>query len=324
MLVFDRPLFVLAAVISPFVFLIVRRFFRSAFSLPFNFGASGGTAFKPPASSRLLSALPALADCLAAGLLLLAAAGPAIARNEAVRVERGADILFVLDCSPSMAALDMDGGSRLDAARALIRDFALARPADAVGLAAAGREAALLVPATVDRGALFTRLDSLEAGELGDGTALGPALALAALHLGKSAANRRALVLITDGENNAGAVHPLAAAEALAGEGGAALYVIGVGSAGAVRVDYADPLTGARRTGGFESRYSADALRAIADAAGGVFLHAPDAASLAAAFGTLNRTEAPAGRSITRTVRHGVHTPLIAAALLLVCLSILL
>jgi hypothetical protein len=100
--------------------------------------------------------------------------------------------------------------------------------------------------------------------------------------------------------------------------------VIGVGSAGAVRVDYADPLTGARRTGGFESRYSAESLRAIADAAGGVFLNAPDAASLAAAFGTLTRTEAPTGKSAVRTTRHGIHTPLITAALFLACVSLLL
>jgi Ca-activated chloride channel family protein len=140
--------------------------------------------------------------------LFIAAAGPIFISTELVWLNRGADMLFVVDVSPSMAGIDMNGRSRFDVARDLVREFAEARPSDAIGLVAVGNDASLLVPPTVDRGALFSRLDSLRLGELGDGTALGMGLGIAALHIRNSAAPRRAVALITDGENNAGAIHP--------------------------------------------------------------------------------------------------------------------
>jgi Ca-activated chloride channel family protein len=202
----------------------------------------------------------------------------------------------------------------------LIENFAASRPADAVGLVAAGNDAALLIPPTIDRKALFDRLKTLAIGELGDGTALGVALSLAALHLEHSSAEHRAVVLVTDGENNAGAVHPLTAAEALNAQD-TALYVIGVGSSGEIPIDYVDPVTKLRRTGSFESRYNAESLRAIAQAADGVFLYAPSRDSFAAAFNTLNKSETVVNRGFIRGRREGFHRVLIAAALIAVCFS---
>jgi Ca-activated chloride channel family protein len=241
-----------------------------------------------------------------------------LVKNETLWLDRGADILFVLDCSPSMAGIDMDGRNRFDTAREFITDFASNRPVDAIGLVAVGNEAALLIPPTVDRKALSDRLERLSIGELGDGTALGAALSLAALHLEHSVAEHKAVVLISDGENNAGAVHPLTAAAALNAQG-TALYVIGVGSSGEIPVDYIDPVSKLRRTGFFESRYNAESLKSIADAANGVFMYAPSREAFAAAFNSLNKSEAVVSRSITRGRKQGLHEPVIIAALILAC-----
>ncbi|MDR1147276.1 MAG: VWA domain-containing protein [Spirochaetaceae bacterium] len=316
--VFDRPLFVLAACAAPFVIFAVRRFFRGVFRLSLSLGTPGEDVFTPPACFRFFNALLRTLDIAAVCLLLIAAAGPQLVKNETLWLDRGADILFVLDCSPSMAGIDMDGRNRFDTAREFIGDFASNRPVDAIGLVAVGNEAALLIPPTVDRKVLQDRLEQLSIGELGDGTALGVALSLAALHLEHSAAEHKAVVLISDGENNAGAVHPLTAASALNAQG-TALYVIGVGSSGEIPVDYIDPVTKLRRTGSFESRYNAESLISIANAANGVFMYAPSREAFAAAFNSLNKSEAVVSRSITRGRKQGLHEPVIIAALILAC-----
>ncbi|MDR0683883.1 MAG: VWA domain-containing protein [Spirochaetaceae bacterium] len=320
MLTFDRPVFVLAAFAAPFVIFAVRRFFRGAFRLSLSLGSPGGDSFLPAANFRFFTEFPRVVDYITGCLLLLAVSGPQLVKNETVWLDRGADILFVLDCSPSMAGIDMNGINRFDTARELIRNFAEVRPADAIGLVAVGNDAALLIPPTVDRKALLDRLERLSIGELGDGTALGVALALAALHLEHSVSENKAVILITDGENNAGAIHPLTAVGSLRAQD-TALYVIGVGSSGEIPIDYVDPVTKVRRTGSFESRYNSESLRAVADAAGGVFLYAPGRDSFFAAFSAVNRAEAVVSRSIVRGRKQGLHWSLILAALILACSS---
>jgi Ca-activated chloride channel family protein len=250
-----------------------------------------------------------------AGVLLLcaAAAGPVIKTTETVWLNRGADILFVIDTSPSMAALDMDGVSRFNAARRLLTGFAAKRPADGIGLAAVGNDAALLVPPTTDRRALLSRLEQLRIGEMGDGTALGMGLAVAAFHLEKSAAPRKAAVLITDGENNAGAIHPVTAAEILR-DLGVSLWVIGIGSSGEVPIDYVDPHTRIRRTGLFDSRFNAEDLREISTAGGGTWLPAPSAEALSAAFTRLDDREMIALRSGVVSRSRSCRLPFLLAA----------
>ncbi|MDR0409552.1 MAG: VWA domain-containing protein [Spirochaetaceae bacterium] len=320
---FDNPLFALAAFAAPVVIWTAKRFFRGAFRFSIPLGTPGGDSFTPAARFRLFSAFLPAADTAVVCLLLLAASGPQLIKNETVWLDRGADILFVLDCSPSMAGIDMDGRNRFDTARELIENFASNRPVDAIGLVAAGNDAALLIPPTVDRKTLRSRLESLSIGELGDGTALGVALSLAALHLERSSAERKAVVMISDGENNAGSVHPLTAAAALAAQG-TSLYVIGVGSSGEIPVDYVDPVSKLRRTGSFESRYNADNLKAIAAAANGVFLYAPGREAFESAFNSLNKSETVVSRSVLRGHKQSLQEPLIIAALILACLSSLL
>jgi Ca-activated chloride channel family protein len=249
-----------------------------------------------------------------------AASGPHLVSSEPVWLNRGADIIFVIDVSPSMAGVDMDNRNRFDAARDLVRGFAANRPSDAIGLVGVGNEASLLIPPTIDRDILYERLEKLRIGELGDGTALGTGLALAALHMRNSTAPRRAAVLITDGENNAGPVHPETAAAAIA-EAGASLWVIGIGSFGEVPIDYVDPQTNMRRTGSFESRFNPESLRAIARKGGGTYIAAPSGAAFSAAFGRLDESEMVVRRSGAVSRNKSISGPFILAALFLLLTS---
>jgi Ca-activated chloride channel family protein len=215
-----------------------------------------------------------------------------------------------------MAGIDMNGRSRFDTARELIRSFAEDRPSDAIGLVAVGYDAALMVPPTVDRQALYSRLESLEIAELGDGTALGMGLAVSALHLRRSSAPRRVVALLSDGENNAGAVHPLSAAPVLR-DLGLSLWVVGIGSGGEIPIDYVDPFTRMRRTGIFDSRFDSESLRAIAQAGEGIYIPAPSGEALIAAFSRIAGEERIVSRSGVLVRRRSRHEPLIILALIL-------
>jgi Ca-activated chloride channel family protein len=286
---FDNPLIAaVSLILVPASALILSRL-KNPFVAAIPLGAPGGVPFK---SFQLSSFVKLLKYLELAGVLLLffSAAGPSLKTAETVWLNRGADIIFILDVSPSMAALDMDGKNRFDAARTLLSGFALHRPSDNIGLVAVGEDAALLVPPTSDRDALNLRLEQFKIGELGDKTALGMGLAVAAYHLEKSGAKRKTAVIITDGENNAGEIHPETAA-ALLREMGVSFWVIAVGSAGEVPIDYTDPYTKIRRAGIFDSRYNAESLRRLSASGGGTFITAPSAESFAAAFSRLDDAE---------------------------------
>lgn len=314
---FDAPPVLFIGAALPVIAVILSRFRKDDFSLLVPLGAPGGASFRPPFGVDSLVRFLRAGNIAALVLLFIAAAAPVFVSSETVWLSRGADIVFILDVSPSMAGIDMNGKNRFDAARDLVRSFAMTRPQDALGLVALGEDAALLVPPTLDREAFFTRLDALRIGELGDGTAIGTALALASLHVRNfRGASRRSVILITDGENNAGSIHPENAAASLR-SGGAGFWVIGVGGAGEVPIDYVDPLTKLRRTGAFDSRYDHNSLRAIAEEGGGVYIAAPSAEGFASAFARLDSGELSIGRSGVIRRRIPLHEPFIAAGVLL-------
>ena len=292
---FDNPFLLIAAfIIIPIGVYIYHRM-KNPFVLSVPLGAPGGISFKTSHVNGVVRLLKIL-EVTGVFLLFLSAAGPSIRISETVWLNRGADIIFIIDISPSMAALDMDGRNRFDAGRVLIKDFAQKRPSDSIGLVAVGEDAALLLPPTTDREALTLRLEQIQIGELGDGTALGMGLAVASYHLEKSNAKRKVAVLITDGENNAGALHPETAAGFLR-EAGAAFWLIAVGSAGEVPIDYLDPNTKIRRTGIFDSRYDVESLRRLSAAGDGIFLLASSAETFTAAFSHLDSSEITIQRS---------------------------
>jgi Ca-activated chloride channel family protein len=321
---FERPLMAGMALLIIPLLVYGARFFKNPFTVSVPLGAPGGIPFKSPL--KIEGLIKALRFLEYAGIVLLCIglSGPQVVITKTVWLNRGADILFVLDISPSMAALDMNGVSRFNAARGLIKDFAERRPTDSIGLAAVGSEAVLLLPPVTDRQALVSRLEQLRIAELGDGTALGDGLAIAAFHLEKSvtasaagtsggAVPRRAVILITDGENNAGAVHPETAA-ALLGSMGISLWVIGIGSSGEVPIDYVNPVTGMRRSGIFDSRFNEEALQGISRAGNGRWLSAPSAPALNEAFARINDQEMVVNRAGSRTSRRPCHAPFLLAA----------
>src|SRR5262249_27929286 len=170
-------------------------------------------AAHPPAVLGVLRAIVLV-------LVVLALARPQLGTAETTVHREGVDVVLAVDLSGRMMAQDFtpDGkpASRLDAGQSVVREFVANRPQDRIGLVLfAGRPYAQ-APLTLDHGWLLQNLGRARVGLIEDGTAVGSAVATAADRLRASTAPSKFVVLLTDGQNNAGRITPQTAAEAAA------------------------------------------------------------------------------------------------------------
>ncbi len=203
-------------------------------------------------------------------VVVIAFSEPILYKQERVYTSRGTDVVFVVDISPSMAARDMGNFTRLETAKTSIKKLVESNPGATFGVVAMGEEAAIVIPPTIDKKIFIERLDGITIGQLGNGTAIGTGVATAVFHLSSSAAPKKCIVLLTDGENNSGAIHPETAAE-LARRNNVVLYVMGIGTSGSVPLEYTDPFTGKNYSGYLNSSYDEESLRKLAVAGNGRF-----------------------------------------------------
>ncbi|ORC37888.1 VWA domain-containing protein [Marispirochaeta aestuarii] len=269
--------------------------------VPFSLSVWRGDSFQEsPFSLRFLSFLSHFLFWTGFVLLVLALAGPGRITKERVYLTRGIDIIFVLDESPSMAAQDFYPENRFNTAREVINSFIRSRENDPVGLVVFSDEAALMVPPTLDYSAYLRVLDDLQLMSLGRGTAIGMGIAVASLHLRQSSAQEKIIVLLTDGENNAGEITPASAAE-VASSLGIKIFAIGIGSPGDVPGEYTDPETGKIFRGVFSGSYDEELLRMIAETTGGRFYSASTPGALETVFRSIDSVTVTEKRVKVRT-----------------------
>ena len=279
--------FLLLFIPALFILRALGVFTRIAF--PATLADWGGKTFEWKGRLRSFASHVSRVFIVAAFILVVAAlADPVSYRQERVYTSRGADILFVVDTSPSMAVKDIANMTRLDAARRAIRTLSSETGGMSFGLVAMATEAALVVPPTTDRAVFFLRLDSLAIGNLGDGSAIGTGLSTAVYHLCSSASPKKCIVLVTDGENNAGSIHPETAAE-LAEKNRIAVYTLGIGTKGAAPLDYVDPKTGRVYSGYLQSDFDPAPLERIASLSGGKYYGVQTTGDLANVLASIAR-----------------------------------
>ena len=133
-------------------------------------------------------------------------------------------------------------------------------------------------PLTLDHAVLRGLVDGLRIGAVDDGTAIGNALATAVNRLRESDARSRAVVLLTDGDNNAGQISPLEAAQA-AHAFGVQVFPILVGKGGLVPYPVGEVL-GRTIYERREFPVNPELLKEIARVTGGAFASATDRPSL--------------------------------------------
>jgi Ca-activated chloride channel family protein len=179
---------------------------------------------------------------LALALFIIALAQPRFVLSETHLSAKGVDIVVALDMSGSMNAED-DGfvlngeqTTRFLLAQDVLKKFIAKRPNDRLGLVVFATSAYVAVPPTLDHEFLLANLERLDIGAIDpNSTAIGSAIATSLNRLRDSKSKSRIIILMTDGENNAGKIPPLTAAEA-AKALGIKVYTIGVGTHGEARI----------------------------------------------------------------------------------------
>jgi Ca-activated chloride channel family protein len=276
-------------------------------------GRSGRTAALTFSST---SALRSLGKTSAArvgrflrGLLLLGLAffGIAMARPQLgtslTQVEAsGIDIMLVLDVSGSMLTKDFsvggDQATRIEAIHEVTRQFIEARPNDRIGIIAFAGHPYVISPMTLDHDWLLQNLERVRTGLGEDGTAIGSAIASAANRLNDKASKSRVMVLLTDGENNAGKIPPTTAAEAVKALK-IRFYAIGAGINGVAPAPVFNPRTGKPYTDMFGNimyqnqrvEFNETGLKEVAKIADGQFFRATDTKSLEQIFRDIDKLE---------------------------------
>src|SRR5262245_20087469 len=180
-------------------------------------------------------------------LLLFALTDPKRSELQREILPSGIDIMVALDISGSMAAEDFQPLNRLAVAKTVLRDFINGRPSDRIGLILFSGKSVSRSPLTLQHDPMLQTLKETELGTLPEGTAIGSAMITGINRLSAvredntgSRAGSRILVLITDGRNNAGEIHPADALN-LAVQQRIKIYTIGVGSFGPVPFPYVTP-----------------------------------------------------------------------------------
>lgn len=225
----------------------------------------------------------------ALGFLVLAMARPQ-KKWEQEKIKADAlDIVLALDISPSMLSRDFDP-DRLSVAKRVAIDFVEKRPYDRLGLVAFSAEAFTQCPLTTDRRVVQAFIRELQTGRLEDGTAIGMGLATAVNRLKDSPSRSKVVILLTDGENNAGYISPMQAAE-IAQSLGVRVYTVGIGTEGVVMSPAQRLPDGSYAFAPRHMMFDTDLLREIAKVTDGKFYRAYSEQDLEGIYAEIDRLE---------------------------------
>ncbi|MBR1981169.1 MAG: VWA domain-containing protein [Akkermansia sp.] len=270
---------------------------------------------------------------LAMASLIIALARPQWKNQHTEQTVSGIDIMIACDLSGSMASRDMSftitdewgrkqrgNIDRLTAAKYVINEFIGGRQNDRIGLVAFAGKAKLCSPLTLDHGIVnyiiqsFYLADHRRPGYIAeDGTAIGTAIASAALRLSERKETKsKVIILVTDGMSNRGSISPVDAARQAA-ELGIKIFTIAIGnderlSAYTANVDTFDEKT----------------LREIARITGGQFYRASSGASLQKAFDNIDKLEKTEAKRRTLISYDELFPWALAAGAILLLLGMLL
>ncbi len=247
-----------------------------------------------------LTSWPAVLSYLGIALLVAALARPQLVDEKHETQQEGYDIILAVDLSTSMYAEDFqkDGRpiNRLQAIKPVLEAFIDRRANDRIGIVVFAGRAYTLAPLTFDHAWLREQTSRLRIGLVEDQTAIGDGfgVALSRLEQGRRELGRKRdgafVVLLTDGENNAGLLDPHDVLK-LAVQRGVKVYTIGAGREGFVPMPVFDQ---SGRRLGTEPRYShvdESLLREMAEKTGGRYFRADEAHAVDEAFATIDRAQ---------------------------------
>ncbi|MCP4193773.1 MAG: VWA domain-containing protein [Planctomycetaceae bacterium] len=301
----NSPWYLLLLLILP---LIAWRLFAKRRQMAIRFTSVAIAKQMSPTMRQRLLWLPKVLTILSLLFLVFGLARPREGRERTIVDSEGIAIEMVVDRSGSMRALDfqIDGENvdRLTAIKSVAGKFVKGeddldgRYSDLVGLITFAGFADGVTPPTLDHGFLVDNLNKTQIVSEGseDGTAIGDAIALAVEKLNalderqKEKVKSKVIILLTDGENTAGELEPIAAAE-LAQTMGIKVYTIGVGTKGQAPIPVRDRFSGRQVVRWMPVNIDEATLKKVAETTDGKYFRATDTDSLTKIYEEIDELE---------------------------------
>lgn len=247
---------------------------------------AGNKTFSVTIKTKLYPYLPVL-FWLALAFMCIALARPRLPLQEEKVTSDGIDIMMVLDLSSSMLAKDFSP-NRLEACKLMAGEFVQKRYNDRIGVVIFGGEAYTLCPLTTDHQVVVDLISQINVGILADNTAIGMGLATAVKRLKDSESASKVIILLTDGENNAGYIDPKTATD-LAINYDVKIYTIAVGTTGVAMMP--SNIFGHGRDVPTRVSIDTELLTYIAESTNGKFFRAQDNEGLQEIYNEIDRLE---------------------------------
>jgi len=278
-----NPIFLYLIAAVPLLFL-VRWLIRYKFNQKLPVAVTSKDLHVSPLT--LIRLLPEFLLMAVLALILMALARPQKTNEKVEQWTEGIDIMLGLDISQSMQIEDFKP-NRLEAAKDVARHFIEGRVQDRIGIVVFSGDAFSLAPLTTDYDLLKSYINEISFEMIENrGTAIGSALAVVTNRMGESDSKSKVCILLSDGDNTAGNIDPITAAE-LAAAYGIKIYTIVVGKEGLV--PYGKDFFG--RPNMIENTVDETTMRKIAQIGGGEFFRATDNQALGQVFARINKFE---------------------------------
>ena len=233
--------------------------------------------------------IPDIILLLSLSLIMVALARPQRVNEKTEKYSEGIDIVIAIDVSESMLYEDY-APNRLQTALQTAQSFIGGRLyEDRIGLVVFSGEAFTLVPLTTDYELLSSYLKEEVKAQMteSEGTALGDALAVSINRLEQSKAKSKVIILISDGDSNAGRIQPLEAAR-LAQERQIKVYTI-IAASRQEQVPYGKDALGKPIM--YENAIDEQTMRVIAETTKGEFFRAENPMVLKTIFDKISTYE---------------------------------
>ncbi len=280
---FESPEYFFLLLIIPIIHFLMK--FRKRSNIRF----SSIESIKSTKSNKFLFRIPLFFRYIAMVLIICALARPQKVESEREFETKGIDIILSLDISGSMLAEDFKPVNRIAVAKEEAKKFVSSRRNDRIGLVVFARKGYTQCPLTLDYQVLEKLIDDVEIGLIKDGTAIGLGIGTAVNRLRDSTAKSKVIILLTDGENNAGNLDPITAAE-LARSFKIKIYSVCIGKGGLVPFPVEDPIFGKRYVQA-EVKIDTKVLKRISDITDGAFFQAGDPKALEEAYKKISELE---------------------------------
>ncbi|MEM9299662.1 MAG: VWA domain-containing protein [Bacteroidota bacterium] len=236
--------------------------------------------------TNLVRMAPDFLMALVFSLMIVAIARPQKTNEKVEQWTEGIDIMLAMDISQSMQIEDFKP-NRLEAAKEVANDFIDGRFQDRIGIVIFSGDAYSLSPLTTDYDLLKSYIEDIEFDMIENrGTAIGSALAVATNRMRESDSKSKVLILLSDGDNTAGNIDPITAAN-LATAYDIKMYSIAIGKEG--KVPFGKDFFGRPRM--VDNTMDESTLREIAKIGEGEFFRVGDNEALEKVFELIDNYE---------------------------------